>query len=282
MKILAEFIAGCAHGLKGGAAKKANEESSDPHSATGRAASGGVAESARWTLRLGPFGAPRGRGPAPRKGRNARVWRVLRLVGALALGVGAATAALLCVGARAPRSSSSAPAGREAWAQVSGPAGLAEVLAFDPGVSPRDWTALVLHHSATLKGSAQSFDAYHRAHQGWKSLGYHFVIGNGSETPDGAVEAGPRWSSQEAGAHANSTEFNAHGIGICLVGNFALQPPSEAQVQAACALVRELGRRFHIPVARVFNHGQIREGGATACPGRLFPLARIQGALVSH
>jgi len=149
----------------------------------------------------------------------------------------------------------------------------------DSGAAPRAWTSVVFHHSATAGGSAQSFDAYHRTHNGWRSLGYHFVIGNGLEMSDGAVEAGPRWKRQEAGAHANSNEYNAHGIGICLVGNFDLVPPSDAQLASAKALVALLCRRYNIPASRVYGHGQIREGGGTACPGRMFPLGKIREGL---
>jgi hypothetical protein len=153
---------------------------------------------------------------------------------------------------------------------------LRDILATDPDVAPREWTSIVFHHSATGAGGAQRFEAYHRAQKGWQSLGYDFVIGNGTATPDGAIETGPRWRRQESGAHANSTEYNEHGIGICLVGNFDLQPPTPAQLAAARSLARELARRCHIPPERLFGHGQIREGGGTACPGKLFPLEDLR------
>ncbi|MCZ7648328.1 MAG: peptidoglycan recognition protein family protein [Planctomycetota bacterium] len=151
-----------------------------------------------------------------------------------------------------------------------------EALAADSGAPVRVWTAIVLHHSATLRGSAASFDAYHRQERGWRSLGYHFVIGNGTDTADGEVEAGPRWRRQEAGAHAHSSEFNERGIGICLVGNFELREPSEAQVQAVADLCKRLCAKFGIPPSRIYGHGGIREGGSTVCPGRFFPLERIR------
>ena len=44
-------------------------------------------------------------------------------------------------------------------------------------------------------------DKYHREGRGWESAGYHFVIGNGTGSPDGSIEVGPRWLAQEAGAH---------------------------------------------------------------------------------
>lgn len=156
---------------------------------------------------------------------------------------------------------------------------LEDVLAIDAGAPEREWTSIVFHHSATAAGSAQSFDAYHRTHNGWRSLGYHFVIGNGNEMPDGAIEAGPRWKAQDAGAHANSTEYNQHGIGICLVGNFDLFPPTEKQIEAARALAAALARRYRIPPSHIYGHGQIREGGGTACPGKLFPMEKVKDGL---
>lgn len=155
---------------------------------------------------------------------------------------------------------------------------LHELTTWDSDVSARDWTSIVLHHSATDTGSATSFDAYHRLQKGWQSLGYHFVIGNGTGTPDGAIETGPRWRRQEAGAHANSAEFNRHGIGICLVGNFEHQPPTPAQLETTRRLVRFLAQQFHIPPERILGHCDIREGGGTACPGRCFPVDEVRQA----
>lgn len=152
------------------------------------------------------------------------------------------------------------------------------VTTWDADVSARDWTSIILHHSATDTGSAASFDAYHRQ-KGWQSLGYDFVIGNGTGTPDGAIEAGPRWRRQETGAHANSAEFNRQGIGICLVGNFEHQPPTSAQLESTRRLVRFLAQQFHIPPERILGHCDIRGGGGTACPGRCFPIDEVRQAV---
>src|SRR5439155_15411047 len=61
-----------------------------------------------------------------------------------------------------------------------------------PNVTSRPWRWIVIHHSATPTGSAAKFDRDHRA-KGWDELGYHFVIGNGTETRNGQIEVGPRW-----------------------------------------------------------------------------------------
>ena len=58
--------------------------------------------------------------------------------------------------------------------------------------SPRPWKVVVLHHSASAVGGAERFDGWHRA-KGWDGVGYDFVIGNGTDTADGALETTFRW-----------------------------------------------------------------------------------------
>ena len=55
----------------------------------------------------------------------------------------------------------------------------------------RAWKYIVVHHSATPGGSAEVFDASHRARGMVNGLAYHFVIDNGSgNTTDGRIEIG--------------------------------------------------------------------------------------------
>jgi N-acetyl-anhydromuramyl-L-alanine amidase AmpD len=141
--------------------------------------------------------------------------------------------------------------------------------AWRPSGPERPWRFIVIHHSATATGSADEFDRMHRA-KGWDELGYHFVIGNGTGSGDGEVEVGGRWPVQKHGAHtkvANHPEYNDLGIGICLVGNFDVTRPSEAQRQSLVRLVRFLRDRYDIPRGRMYGHGQLK---ATDCPGRYF------------
>src|SRR5687768_8825904 len=56
-----------------------------------------------------------------------------------------------------------------------------------PSARANDWRWIVIHHSATPAGGAKTFDKMHKA-KGWDELGYHFVIGNGTDTADGQVE----------------------------------------------------------------------------------------------
>ena len=144
-----------------------------------------------------------------------------------------------------------------------------------PAEPSERWTCIVIHHSASEAGGADRFDNWHRT-KGWDELGYHFVIGNGSDTRDGQVEVGPRWTEQRHGAHCRSPEdyYNEHGIGICLVGNFDEGPPSAAQVQSLTKLVRFLCRKYDIPASHVYTHGGVTH--QTRCPGKNFDLKSLR------
>lgn len=147
------------------------------------------------------------------------------------------------------------------------------------GVSSR-WECIVIHHSAGEVGGKWRFDRLHRAPpRNWNELGYHFVIGNGSDTPEGAIEVGSRWTKQKHGAHCKTPDnyYNDRGVGICLVGNYENHSPSAAQMQALARLVRFLQQRSGIPRSRILAHGQIT--GHTACPGTYFSLGKLHTML---
>lgn len=151
--------------------------------------------------------------------------------------------------------------------------------AWEPTTAARSWRYIVFHHSATAGGDVEAIDAAHRRRtdehgQHWRGIGYHFLIGNGQGMPDGLVEPTFRWREQVAGAHAGDREHNDFGIGVCLVGDFEHQPPTERQVDAAKRLVDALTQRFAIERDDVVGHGALKD---TACPGRKFPLAAVAG-----
>lgn len=148
-------------------------------------------------------------------------------------------------------------------------------------ISPR-WTYIVVHHSATRTGGAAAFDKYHREQNGWDELGYHFVIGNGTNTPDGQVEVGSRWRTQKHGAHCKTPDnyFNEHGIGICLVGDFTRTSPTPKQYASLMRLVRFLSARCRIDPSHITTHGALTH--KTQCPGRRFQLAGVRAAVAGR
>lgn len=145
------------------------------------------------------------------------------------------------------------------------------------GVAENDWRYIVIHHSATPEGSASAFDDYHRNKRGWKNgLGYHFVIGNGTQSRDGEIEVGKRWKQQLNGAHAGDNYLNRTGIGICLVGNFEEnEEPTDRQLKSLERIIRYLSKRYDIPLSRIILHKDVRENH-TACPGKNFPYDKLR------
>jgi len=142
-----------------------------------------------------------------------------------------------------------------------------------PNAPPREWHYIVLHHTATSSGSVENIHEAHLA-RGWDGVGYHFVIGNGNGMDDGEIQPTFRWREQMHGAHAKSpgNEYNEHGIGICLVGNFEETEPSAAQMASVKRLVATLKAEYQLSDGQVVAHRDVK---ATACPGKNFPIGEI-------
>lgn len=152
------------------------------------------------------------------------------------------------------------------------------------------WKTIVVHHSASNKDTPAGMNAWHLK-RGWENgLGYHFVIGNGVNYPDGAVFVGPRWKRQIQGAHCATKQdgwffgkwrpsgfFNDHGIGICLIGNFNETRPTAKQMQSLRLLTQFLCEQTGIPGGNVYGHGHITH--KTECPGRNLSLAVLRQSI---
>ena len=120
---------------------------------------------------------------------------------------------------------------------------------FQPPKADRPWKYIVVHHSANETGGLDQIDRDHRKILGFEGCGYHFVIGNGTDSPDGQIEVAQRWTGQKNGVHCRNgknPDVNEYGIGICLVGNFDETEPTPSQVAAAKALVAYLADRYQI------------------------------------
>jgi len=141
-------------------------------------------------------------------------------------------------------------------------------------VPPRPWQWIIIHHTATAFGNAAIVTRWH-LDRGFDEMGYHFLIGNGTNSGDGQVEVGTRWPKQKWGAHTKSPDnrFNDYGIGICLVGNFDIQYPSAAQMRSLDKLVAYLMKTYHIPPDRVLGHDDCK---STDCPGKHLSVALVR------
>jgi N-acetylmuramoyl-L-alanine amidase len=146
-----------------------------------------------------------------------------------------------------------------------------------PNKADRPWRYIVLHHSAAASGSYDKIDREHRKILGFDGCGYHFVIGNGTDSDDGKIEVARRWNDQKQGVHcrnARTPEIDEYGIGICLVGNFEQEPPTPRQIAATQALIAYLKQRYNVSQTRVTTHSHLAVT-PTVCPGRYFPTESI-------
>jgi hypothetical protein len=157
-----------------------------------------------------------------------------------------------------------------------------QVLRAEPGWEPavplNGWHYIIIHHSATVGGSAEIFEKFHREVRHFENgMAYHFVIGNGVDVADGLVEVGERWKRQLQGAHVGG-ELNKEAIGICLVGDFSQNQPTARQLAALDRLLRFLQARCRIPTALVLGHREVRPG-YTVCPGQNFSMDKLRISL---
>lgn len=94
-----------------------------------------------------------------------------------------------------------------------------------------------------------------RSGEPFGDIGYHYLI-----DPAGRVWQGRPLDWQ--GAHVRAT--NDGNLGVCCLGNFQQQRPTEAQLAALDRFVATQMARYSVPVSRVYTH---RELGPTVCPG---------------
>ena len=118
---------------------------------------------------------------------------------------------------------------------------------------------IIIHCSATkeaLDFNVNDLRRWHKA-QGWKEVGYHFVI-----TLDGTIEQGR--ALEEIGSHTKG--HNAHSIGIVYIGGLDKngKPKDTRTIQqkaALCDLLNKLCKKF--PDATIHGHNEF---ASKACP----------------
>lgn len=146
-------------------------------------------------------------------------------------------------------------------------------------VARRRWRYIVVHNSGTRQGNAKAFEYYHRYVRHMQNgLAYQFVIGNGTSSGDGEVEVGNRWKRQINGGHVHSDYLNNIALGICLVGDFNREKPTQRQLATLDELIRFLRQRVGSSdvgkYAVVKAHREINPPRwPTDCPGNEFPYA---------
>ena len=93
------------------------------------------------------------------------------------------------------------------------------------------------------------------------------------------VRSNKAWLQQMPSRHVGGkgNEWSNGSIGICVMGDFSKDRPSELQMQALVKLVNDLQKRFNIPAARVHLYRNI--SGRATSPGDAFPEKEFSDAL---
>lgn len=124
---------------------------------------------------------------------------------------------------------------------------------------PEVYNTLVVHHSAFLeendRATLHEIQDLHRGRNGWADVAYHYLIGR-----DGTIYEGRDVGVR--GAHVEGA--NTGTVGVCLLGNYAVDTPPMRQIEGAITLMVWLAdwlQLTHIATHRDFN------GDITECPG---------------
>lgn len=121
------------------------------------------------------------------------------------------------------------------------------------------YQTIVIHHSVVYEQDDRTtlleVQRSHRADRGWADVAYHYFVGR-----DGQVYEG-------RDLHVRGTHVAGHNtgsVGLCLLGNYMRDQPTDLQIGAARQLVAWLAaqlRLTHLAPHSAFN-------GDTVCPGR--------------
>lgn len=146
-------------------------------------------------------------------------------------------------------------------------------------------THIVLHTSGTydyrtrsvVYATAASMRAYHIEHNGWRDLGYHWVV-----EEDGQGVAGR--DDHDIGAHVGG--FNSHSLGLCVSGHGDFAPWSGPQMREALRKCEQWCSMYRVPVEHVIGHREVSEHGgprvSKTCPGLLVDMGRFRKDLAAR
>jgi N-acetyl-anhydromuramyl-L-alanine amidase AmpD len=120
-------------------------------------------------------------------------------------------------------------------------------------------------------------DAYHREHNGWLKIGYHWYV-----EEDGLGQRGRE--DHEIGAHVGG--FNLGSLGLCVSGHGDFQPWNDAQIDEVIRKCAAWCRTYRVPVENVIGHREAPAHGAPpvhkTCPGVLVELDDIRARLAKR
>ncbi|MFE1557616.1 N-acetylmuramoyl-L-alanine amidase [Streptomyces sp. NPDC058734] len=186
---------------------------------------------------------------------------------------------------------------REGWGAAGGPG--------EAAVYGRDVKAVFVHHTAQSNdyectdspAVVRGLQALHQRVNGWKDLGYNYVVDK-----CGTVFEGRAGGSGRPVTGAHTLGFNADTVGVAVIGHYTdVEAPPQATAAVARLAAWALGRYGHAPSGTVeltssIDNGRFRAGQrvtvervsghrdvfATECPGsalyRQLPAVRAEAS----
>lgn len=131
----------------------------------------------------------------------------------------------------------------------------------------------VVLHTVGVKGDATAagIRKYHVEHNGWRDIGYHFVV-----RKSGLIEDGRPLT--QTGAHAEGANDS---IGICVAGDGDHEVWTLAQSDTVRELAASLLTRFKLPLEKLCGHHEVEQvlGGkptTKTCPGKLIDMNNVR------
>lgn len=139
--------------------------------------------------------------------------------------------------------------------------------------NPKLIDKIIIHHSAffqttDLQNACKHIEQSH-LNRGYSAIGYHFLIGKNGDIAYGRP-------INYIGAHCKN--FNTNSVGICLIGNFEEEHPTNEQYQSLSKLIKHLKKYFINTQARIYRHKSLN---ATLCPGKNFSIEKLYKILNS-
>lgn len=122
-------------------------------------------------------------------------------------------------------------------------------------VTPRDLDMLKTERSIENNHGQRGFN---RSTLGWH-VGYHYIIyGNG--------QIKQYRTDLEQGAHCAEQSMNFKSLGVCLIGDFDNELPSDLQVNALANFLKQKVEQYSIPLININPHRHYAINAATGKP----------------
>lgn len=114
---------------------------------------------------------------------------------------------------------------------------------------------IVIHHSAaSADQTVKSIEDYHLS-LGWEGVGYQYLITKNGTTWKGRPET-------YHGAHVSEQGMDKKSIGICVIGDFDINLPTDDQILSLTLLLKDIISRY--PNIKIKYH---RNFAPKSCPG---------------